>query len=107
MPSKADKGKSSGPKTKRARRRPAQKKAEKTAAEAVEETTETEENAAKTRPAARRVTAVRDTSGPRGRSLLGSSVRRRDITVFLRQLVMLLEAGTPLLKSLKTLSRRL
>lgn len=35
-----------------------------------------------------------------------SSVHRKDITVFLRQLIMLLEAGTPILKSLKTLSRR-
>jgi len=35
-----------------------------------------------------------------------SSVRRTDITAFLRQLIMLVEAGTPLLRSLKTLSRR-
>jgi len=33
-------------------------------------------------------------------------VRRTDITTFLRQLIMLVEAGTPLLRSLKTLSRR-
>lgn len=36
-----------------------------------------------------------------------SRVRRRDVTIFLRQLIMLLEAGTPLLKSLRTLSVRL
>lgn len=34
------------------------------------------------------------------------SVRERDIVIFLRQLIMLLEAGTPLLRSLKTLSER-
>ena len=33
-------------------------------------------------------------------------VRGRDITSFLRQLIMMLDAGTPLLKSLKSLSRR-
>jgi type IV pilus assembly protein PilC len=36
----------------------------------------------------------------------GNSVRAVDITIFLRQLIMLLEAGTPILKSLKTLARR-
>lgn len=34
------------------------------------------------------------------------SVRERDIIIFMRQLIMLLEAGTPLLRSLKTLSER-
>jgi type IV pilus assembly protein PilC len=33
-------------------------------------------------------------------------VRGKDITVFLRQLIMLLEAGTPVVKALKTLSQR-
>ena len=33
-------------------------------------------------------------------------VRSRDITAFLRQFIMLLEAGTPILKSLKSLSKR-
>ena len=33
-------------------------------------------------------------------------VRYKDITVFLRQLIMLLEAGTPILRSLQTLSTR-
>ena len=33
-------------------------------------------------------------------------IRGRDITAFLRQLILLLEAGTPILKSLQTLSRR-
>ncbi|HOE65335.1 MAG TPA: type II secretion system F family protein [Candidatus Hydrogenedentes bacterium] len=35
-----------------------------------------------------------------------SGVRSRDITAFLRQLIMMLEAGTPLLKSLQTLAER-
>ncbi|MFP4172400.1 MAG: type II secretion system F family protein [Candidatus Hydrogenedentota bacterium] len=39
-------------------------------------------------------------------SWIATSVRSHDITVFLRQLIMLLEAGTPLLKSLKTLAVR-
>lgn len=34
------------------------------------------------------------------------SVRSKDITVFLRQLIMMLEAGTPILKALKSLSHR-
>ena len=38
--------------------------------------------------------------------LATTSVRYGDITAFLRQLIMLLEAGTPLLRSLKTLSER-
>lgn len=37
---------------------------------------------------------------------LFSSARSSDVTAFLRQLIMLLEAGTPILKSLKTLSNR-
>lgn len=37
---------------------------------------------------------------------LGNSIRRGDVTVFLRQLIMLLEAGTPILKSLRTLAHR-
>ncbi|MEX2016753.1 MAG: type II secretion system F family protein [Candidatus Hydrogenedentales bacterium] len=36
----------------------------------------------------------------------GRPVRERDITAFLRQLIMLLEAGTPLLRSLHTLETR-
>jgi type IV pilus assembly protein PilC len=36
----------------------------------------------------------------------GGGVRKRDVTVFLRQLILLLEAGTPILKSLQTLARR-
>lgn len=35
-----------------------------------------------------------------------SGVRERDIITFLRQLIMMLEAGTPILKTLKTLSNR-
>lgn len=33
-------------------------------------------------------------------------IRNRDITVFLRQLIMMFESGTPILKALKSLSRR-
>lgn len=39
-------------------------------------------------------------------SLVGGSVRSADVTSFLRQLIMLLEAGTPLLKALRSLSQR-
>ena len=39
-------------------------------------------------------------------SRAGGGVRGKDITSFLRQLIMLLEAGTPILKSLKTLAQR-
>lgn len=46
-------------------------------------------------------------SAPRApRWLTTGSVRGGDITIFLRQLIMLLEAGTPLLRSLTTLSER-
>lgn len=38
--------------------------------------------------------------------LMRGSARSSDVTNFLRQLIMLLEAGTPILKSLKTLSGR-
>lgn len=41
-----------------------------------------------------------------GGALRGGGVRHHDITVFLRQLILLLEAGTPILKSLQTLARR-
>ncbi len=41
-----------------------------------------------------------------GDLLRRGSVRHHDITVFLRQLIMLLEAGTPLLKALHTLALR-
>lgn len=39
-------------------------------------------------------------------SYLAGGVPSADVTTFLRQLIMLLEAGTPILKSLKTLSER-
>ena len=39
-------------------------------------------------------------------SFLTGGVPSADVTLFLRQLIMLLEAGTPILKSLKTLSER-
>ncbi len=36
----------------------------------------------------------------------GSGIRKKDIIAFLRQLIMMLEAGTPIIKSLKSLARR-
>lgn len=48
------------------------------------------------------VGAVQDTITTRATR----SVRGRDITVFFRQLIMMLDAGTPLLKALKSLSNR-
>ncbi len=38
--------------------------------------------------------------------LASGSIRYTDITVFLRQMIMLLDAGTPILRSLKTLAKR-
>lgn len=49
--------------------------------------------------------ATRDEGRPVAASL-GGSVRSSDVTVFLRQLIMLLEAGTPILRALKSLSTR-
>ena len=43
---------------------------------------------------------------PSRNALLRTSVRSADVTLFLRQLIMLLDAGTPILRSLKTLSKR-
>ena len=39
-------------------------------------------------------------------SRAGAGIRNKDITAFLRQLIMMLDAGTPILKSLKSLARR-
>jgi len=39
-------------------------------------------------------------------SRAAGGVREKDITAFLRQLIMMLDAGTPILKSLKSLARR-
>lgn len=54
--------------------------------------------------------AIEDTaparSAPGGFLSRGGSIRTADVTIFLRQLIMLLEAGTPILRSLKTLSLR-
>ena len=44
-------------------------------------------------------------TGPGG-FLSAGSIRHADITAFLRQLIMLLEAGTPIMKSLNTLAER-
>ena len=49
---------------------------------------------------------VAKTVSIRPRPASSGSVRNADITAFLRQLIMLIDAGTPLLRSLKTLSER-
>lgn len=46
------------------------------------------------------------TAHPRGGGIAIDRVRARDVTQFLRQLIMLLDAGTPLLRTLKTLAER-
>ncbi len=45
-------------------------------------------------------------TGPAAKVTSLSSVRKSDVTYFLRQLIMLLKAGTPILRSLQTLSKR-
>ncbi|HOF38556.1 MAG TPA: type II secretion system F family protein [Candidatus Hydrogenedentes bacterium] len=108
MPSKADNAQEPGRKVKRVRKAPAKPAAKTAPSDAAEKAIELEESTPPRKTFAQRVTAIRDTSAPRGQGFWNlASVRRRDITVFLRQLVMLLEAGTPLLKSLKTLANRL
>jgi type II secretory pathway component PulF len=63
--------------------------------------------AASARPAPIQVSVPRVVTAPRPvRFAVGGGVRRNDITVFLRQLILLLDSGTPLLKSLKSLSER-
>ncbi len=54
---------------------------------------------------ARAVPSVSAASDPVGAPSRGS-IRNRDIIVFLRQLIMMFEAGTPILKALKSLARR-
>jgi len=49
---------------------------------------------------------VATTVSIRPRLAATGSVRNADITAFLRQLIMMIDAGTPLLRSLKTLSER-
>ncbi|MCX5772216.1 MAG: type II secretion system F family protein, partial [Candidatus Hydrogenedentes bacterium] len=49
---------------------------------------------------------VATTVSIRPRPASTGSVRNADITAFLRQLIMMIDAGTPLLRSLKTLSER-
>ena len=108
MPSKADNAQEPGRKIKRVRKAPAKPAAKAGPSSAAEKTVAKKESAAPKKPRTQTVTAVRETAAPRGQGFWSlASVRRRDITVFLRQLVMLLEAGTPLLKSLKTLANRL
>ncbi len=62
------------------------------------------------RPAApkassRAVPSVNAASEPVGAPSRGS-IRNKDVSVFLRQLIMMFEAGTPILKALKSLARR-
>lgn len=56
------------------------------------------------------VAAAEDDLVLRNAEVAGSTVRgrvpRKQVTLFMRQLIMLLEAGTPILRSLKTLSQR-
>ncbi len=108
MPSKADNAQEPGRKIKRVRKAPAKPAAKAGPSSAAEKAVDKKESAAPKKTLTQSVTAVRETAAPRGQGFWSlASVRRRDITVFLRQLVMLLEAGTPLLKSLKTLANRL
>lgn len=53
-----------------------------------------------------RVEATPVATSGRGASLTSERVPARAVTQFMRQLIMLLEAGTPLLKALRTLSER-
>lgn len=80
------------------KRRPAKRKATATSgsAELVREMPPEEVSVLPSASAIRATIATRTTKG----------VRNKDITAFLRQLIMLLEAGTPLLKSLNSLSQR-
>lgn len=58
-------------------------------------------------PAAEDVAITRiEAATPRGGFFATAGVRERDIITFLRQLIMMLEAGTPILKTLKTLANR-
>tara|TARA_R110001592_G_scaffold47369_2_gene150215 strand:- start:12 stop:1529 length:1518 start_codon:yes stop_codon:yes gene_type:complete len=50
--------------------------------------------------------AAGDYSGPAAAASFLGSVRSRNVTDFLRQLIMLLKAGTPILRALQTLSKR-
>lgn len=50
--------------------------------------------------------ALTDTGGPAASAGFMRSVSHRQVTDFLRQLIMLLRAGTPILRSLQTLSKR-
>ena len=61
-----------------------------------------EETVSLAEPTIARVSAVQETITTQATR----SVRGKDITAFLRQLIMMLEAGTPILKALKSLSHR-
>lgn len=49
---------------------------------------------------------AQDPAPPQQSFLTRGTVRSADVTVFLRQLIMMLDAGTPILRALKTLSKR-
>lgn len=56
--------------------------------------------------AAGKRTALEDAAGPAANAGLMPRVSHRQVTDFLRQLIMLLRAGTPILRALQTLSKR-
>lgn len=66
--------------------------------------------AAKTKSGAgkdgKRSVSREDAGGPAASASFMGSVRKSDVTNFLRQLIMLLKAGTPILRALQTLSKR-
>jgi type IV pilus assembly protein PilC len=82
------------------------KSLEEDAAPAVEEkkpAERTERSRAKTEAAGKDSIAKRP---PRSSSFLAGRPKARDVNNFLRQLIMLMDAGTPILKSLKTCAQR-
>ncbi len=60
----------------------------------------------RTRAAAAASAYALDPAPPQSSFLTRGTVRSSDVTAFLRQLIMMLDAGMPILRSLKTLSKR-
>ncbi len=103
MASNAEKAKAS---TKpKAKKRPAKKKTAAKKASA-EETKASGSSASKSTSGAATIVSKASSVETVVASRTTRGVRERDVTAFLRQLIMLLEAGTPMLKSLKTLAQR-
>ena len=95
----------------RSRRRPAAKKKAATAEKAEAKVEEPKADAKKAdkkekKSSAKSVEGTPVATSGRGASLTSERVPARAVTQFMRQLIMLLEAGTPLLKALRTLSER-